>query len=82
MFLVDWDTVKNEDFKSDCLLGFFRNHPIDDPSRLGERFGCLTAVKSESGLGGARYEESYHRRWEHFRLATREEIQARTTVAL
>jgi hypothetical protein len=73
----DWDQVENKDFKSDCILGFFRNHPIEDPSTAGQKFGILTAVKNYE-LFPLRYEENHGRRWAHFRAATKEEVEART----
>ena len=69
-----WDITENSDFRSDCILGYFRNHDTDDISRLGEKFGMLTAVKASS----PRYEENYGRRWNHFRAATIEEVRVRT----
>ncbi len=76
--IMDWDVVENGNFGSDCLLGFFRNNF----SEIGEKFGCLTGVRSVTICPDARYEENYNRRWKHFRLATREEIQARTIIVL
>jgi hypothetical protein len=73
-----WDLVQNSDFKSDCILGFFRNHSPSDVSRMGERFGILTAVKYKEIKDGARYEENYSRRWLHFRPATEWEVEERT----
>ena len=74
---TSWDVVENKDFE-DCLLGYFRNHPVDNPSRLGEKFSILTAVKDLSVCpDGRRYEENYGQRWMHFRPATEEEVKTR-----
>lgn len=71
-----WDCISNADFRSDCILGFFRNHDPSDPSSLGEVFGMLTAVKSEC-FWEYRYEECFGRRWRHFRAATQVEVAIR-----
>lgn len=73
----EWDTVTNDDFNGEFILGFFRNVPIEDRDESGfaDWFDVLTAVKCpEVCPDGARYEQHYGRRWQHFRRATIEEI--------